>query len=146
MPTAHSLATLGMVKMIVKWYNSQIHKHPYFDSSVQVYTYRFSQHLPNRKDVTKHFWILSALSIFAVFSVAVLSRSELRLSGEVMGAVDDGDLARLFEFHNCTTVTRVRRLSTTRLYHVDCHPYDYLVESVKKDEEWVVVGVEKIRD
>jgi len=96
--------------------------------------------------MVKHFWAMAALSVLAIFCIAVLSRSELRLSGEVLGAGDGVDLARIFELNDCTRVTRVRGLQTVRLYHLDCTPYDYLVESIKEGEDWVVVSVEKIRD
>jgi len=95
--------------------------------------------------MVKHFWAMAALSVAVIFSMAVLSRSELRLSGEVLGAGDGNDLARIFEISDCSRVTRIRRLQTVRLYHLDCNPHDYLVESIKEGEDWVVVSVEKLR-
>lgn len=94
----------------------------------------------------KQFWGIAALSVVVIFSLAVLSRSEIRLSGEVLGAGDGADLARIMELNDCDNVTRIRRLQTVRLYHLDCDPHDYLVESEKEGEDWVIVSVERLRE
>jgi len=89
---------------------------------------------------------LSVLSIAFIFVIALLSRSELRLSGEVLGAGDAGDLKRLFELRDCTRIESVRKTDTERLYVLSCHPHDYLVESVNEGGEWKVQKVEKMRE
>lgn len=94
----------------------------------------------------KQFTFLSLFSIACVFTIALLSRAELRLSGEVLGAGDGGDLKRLFELRDCSSVDLVRETGDLRLHIVSCHPYDYLVESTKSNDAWEVTKVEKMRE
>lgn len=103
------------------------------------------KHLPHRV-LRKQFTALSLFSIACVFTIALLSRAELRLSGEVLGAGDGNDLKRLFELRDCSSVDLIRETEELRLHIVSCHPYDYLVESVKNGGEWEVMKVEKVRE
>lgn len=103
------------------------------------------KHMPHRI-LRKQFTFLSLFSIACVFTIALLSRAELRLSGEVLGAGDGNDLKRLFELRDCSAVDLVRETSDLRLHVVSCDPYDYLVESKMQDGSWEVVSVEKVRE
>lgn len=103
------------------------------------------KHIPHRI-LRKQFAFLSLFSIACVFTIALLSRSELRLSGEVLGAGDGGDLKRLFELRDCMTVDLVRETPDLRLHIVSCDPYDYLVESKVDEGSWEIVSVEKVRE
>jgi len=89
---------------------------------------------------------VSLLSVASVFVIALLSRSELRLSGEVLGAGDSDDLARLFELRDCTRVENVRSTQDVRLHLLTCDPYDYLVESKNVEGLWEVIKVERVHE
>ena len=93
-----------------------------------------------------HFWGLSALSIAVVFSIAVLSRAELRLSGELFAAGDGQDLAMLMVLHPDATVELIRETVTLKLYILHSKNQEHLVEVVEEDGEWVVKSVEKLRE
>ena len=103
------------------------------------------KHIPYRILRTQ-FTLLSLFSVACVFTIALLSRAELRLSGEVLGAGDGNDLKRLFELRDCTAVDLVRETPELRLHIVSCDPYDYLVESKIQEGAWEVVSVEKMRE
>ena len=105
-----------------------------------------SRHIPAQKALRMQIVGISLLSIASVFVIALLSRSELRLSGEVLGAGDSGDLARLFMLRDCTRVESMRNTNTLRLHLLTCDPYDYLVESKNIDGLWEVIKVEKVHD
>ncbi len=106
---------------------------------------RKPKHMPHRI-LRKHFTFLSLFSIACVFTIALLSRAELRLSGEVLGAGDGGDLKRLFELRDCSSVDLVRETPELRLHMISCEPFDYLVESKIEEGSWEVVSVEKVRE
>ena len=93
-----------------------------------------------------HFWGLSALSIAVVFSIALLSRAELRLSGELLAAGDGQDLAMLMKLHPEATVELIRELPDLKLYILHTRNGQHLVEVVKQEGEWVVKSVEKLRE
>ena len=93
-----------------------------------------------------HFWGLSALSIAVVFSIAVLSRAELRLSGELFAAGDGQDLAMLMALHPEAEVELVRETHDLKLYILHMKNRQYLVEVVKEEDRWVVASVEKLRE
>ena len=103
------------------------------------------KHIPHRI-LRKQFTLLSLFYVACVFTIALLSRAELRLSGEVLGAGDGNDLKRLFELRDCTAVDLVRETPELRLHIVSCDPYEYLVESVRNGQEWNVQKVEKLRE
>lgn len=103
-----------------------------------------SRHLPNYVLIRWHFFGLCVLSLVCVFVIALLTRAELRLSGRVLGAGDGGDLAKIFELHDCSDVDKVQDDGETRLHVVSCEPYDYLVTSERQGVEWGVVGVERL--
>ncbi len=103
-----------------------------------------SRHLPNYILIRWHFFGLCVLSLVCVFVIALLTRAELRLSGRVLGAGDSGDLAKIFELHDCSSVDKVQDDEETRLHVVSCEPYDYLVTSEMGDGEWEVKGVERL--
>jgi len=103
-----------------------------------------SRHHHSRVHTRRHFVGLTLLSVACVFVVAVLIRAELRLSGEVLGAGGGGDLAQMFELHDCTSVNRLRHDDTTKLYTLYCESYDFLVESQLREGEWEVVRVERL--
>lgn len=108
--------------------------------------YTHSTHIPARKALRLQLLSISFLSVVSVFVIALLSRSELRLSGEVLGAGDGGDLARLFALRDCTKVENLRSTEEERFYLLTCDPYDYLVESKKVNNEWEVTKVERVHD
>lgn len=89
---------------------------------------------------------VSFLSLASVFTIAMLTRAELRLSGEVLGAGDADDLSRIFALHDCVDVQNVRQNDDVRLYLIDCTPYDYLVESTHEKGEWEIKKVERVRE
>ncbi|HLC75662.1 MAG TPA: hypothetical protein VJB82_00885 [Candidatus Peribacterales bacterium] len=109
-------------------------------------TNKRSKHIPARKAIRLQFLGISLLSVAAVFVIALLSRSELRLSGEVLGAGDSSDLARLFMLRDCTRVERIQSTEESRFHILTCAPYDYLVESKPVDGVWEVTKIERVHD
>lgn len=95
-----------------------------------------------------HFWGLSALSVVMVFSLALLSRAELRLSGEILAAGDGDDLAILMELHPEATVELIRedKAKGLRLYILKSKNQQHLVEVIWDGEQWVVADIEKLRE
>jgi hypothetical protein len=107
---------------------------------------RFSKHQKNKRAVAFHFMALSALSIAAVFTIAVLSRAELRLSGEILAAGDGKDLAILSKLQAFDSVEMIREEDDLRLYILGGDLHDYLVEVTLQEGEWEVSSVEKMHD
>ena len=101
----------------------------------------------------RHFWALSALSIVLVFCIALLSRAELRLSGELLAAGTGDDLSLLMELQPEATVELIRETENLRLYILKTREQQYLIEVVKNEEEfleedqdeWVIKSVEVLR-
>jgi hypothetical protein len=102
----------------------------------------FSTHLKNRKHMELHFWAVALLSVLAVFCIAVLSRAELRLSGELLAAGDGTDLAILSDMGSFTEVELVRETEDTKLYLLTGEGQSYLAHIKKVDGEWEVEKVE----
>lgn len=96
------------------------------------------------QNARKHFAWISLLSLTCVFVLAMLSRAELRLSGEVLGAGGGDDLARMFALNGCSSVERLRSTAEVRLHLVHCKQYDYVVESTQEDGEWEIRSIEKV--
>lgn len=102
----------------------------------------------------RHFWELSVLSVFVVFCIAMLSRAELRLSGELLAAGSDDDLALIMELQPEATVELIRETESLRLYILKTREQQHLIEVVRNEEEfleedqdeWVIKGVEVLRN
>ena len=102
---------------------------------------------------SRHFWVLSALSIVLVFCVALLSRAQLRLSGELLAAGSGDDLVLLMDLQPTATVELIRETESLRLYILKSREQQYLIEVVKNEEEflegeqdeWVIKSVEVLR-
>ena len=95
----------------------------------------------------RHFWALSALSVVLVFCVALLSRAELRLSGELLAAGSGDDLVLLMDLQPEATVELIRETENLRLYILKSPEQQHLIEVVKNedDDEWVIESVEVLR-
>ena len=110
-----------------------------------MHKYRFSQHLQNRKHIVRHFWGMVIVSILVVFGIAILSRAELRLSGELLAAGDSSDLVILTKMEAYSDVTLVRETDDLRLYLLKGEDHDFLAHVLLTEGEWVVDKVEKVR-
>jgi len=86
------------------------------------------------------------LSTIAVFCIAVLSRAELRLSGELLAAGDGTDLSILYEMGSFTEVELIRETEDAKLYLLTGGNKNYLAHTVLKDDEWVIDKVEVLHD
>lgn len=97
------------------------------------------------KQFEPHFWGMTLLSVIAVFVIALLSRAELRLSGELLAAGDSSDLAILSEMQAFDEVRLVREQEDLLLYVLSQDEEEkYLVTIIKVDGEWEVDKVEKL--
>jgi Co/Zn/Cd efflux system component len=110
-----------------------------------MYKYRFSHHLPNRTAIAKHFVAMALLSVGLLTIIAVLSRSELRLSGELLAAGNGDNLLILTKMNAYNTVERVRQTEDIKLYLLTGGENTYLVHVKLIEGEWVVEKVEKMR-
>lgn len=92
----------------------------------------------------RHFWGMVAVSVIVVFGIAILSRAELRLSGELLAAGNSSDLAILTKMNAYSDVTLVRETENLRLYLLQGDEHDFLAHVVLGEEgEWVVDKIEK---
>ena len=83
--------------------------------------------------------------MIAVFVIALLSRAELKLSGEILAAGDGGDIAILSEMQAFDEVQVVRETDEVKLYILKKDGYEkYLVTSSMSKDGWVVDKVEKL--
>ena len=97
------------------------------------------------KQFEPHFWGMVALSTFAVLVIALLSRAELRLSGELLAAGSGDDLSILSEMQAFDEVQLVREREDFKLYVLRLkNKEEYLVTVVKSDDKWIVNKVEQL--
>ena len=99
--------------------------------------------LPMRQQL--QFWGLSLLSLAAIFTIAMLSRAELRLSGQIFAANGD-DLAVMERLQSFESVELIRETLLKRLYIVKRGAYQYLVHVTRESPEnlWEVQKVERL--
>lgn len=109
-------------------------------------TNTFSRHPRNRRHIELHFWGVVLLSVVAIFCIAVLSRAELRLSGELLAAGDGTDLSILSDMESFTEVELVRETEDLKLYLLSGDDQSYLAHVVLEDGEWEVEMVEVVHD
>jgi hypothetical protein len=107
----------------------------------------FGTYPPHRASIGQSLWqflLLVFLSLLVVVGLALLSRAELRLSGETFAA-DEGDLQRMFLFGR-PEVELVQETEDVKLYLVTSQGRQYLVEFGREEEEgWVFREMEKVR-
>lgn len=108
-----------------------------------MYTYK-SRHYPLKKHLDRHFILIGAISVVAVFMIALLSRAELRLAGELVAAGDEQDLVTLTKMGSYDSVELVRETDSLKLYILHSKKNDFLVEVILEDGVWVVGAVEKL--
>ncbi len=91
------------------------------------------------------FFGLSALSLVVVFVIAVLSRAELRLSGEIFAA-DGSDVAVMEKLAPFESVELVRETKVLRLYILRRGKFQYLAHVTRESEEgeWELSKMERL--
>jgi|GEM_PF-1963089 hypothetical protein len=105
---------------------------------------RYSGHRYHKK-FEHHFCAVAAISVLLVFTIALLSRAELKLSGELLAAGDGGDIAILSEMQAFDEVQVVRETDEVKLYVLKKNKEEkYLVTALKAEGEWIVDKVEKL--
>jgi len=92
--------------------------------------------------MVKHFAAMVILSAVVLSALAVLSRSELRLSGELLAAGDGDDLVMLTKMDVYEEVELVRQTENLKLYLLTGEENKYLAHVKLIDGEWVVEKVE----
>jgi len=97
-----------------------------------------------KRTIAIQFFSLSVLSLAFVAGIATLSKAQLKLSGELVGAAGD-DLALLDELQAYEEVELVRETETLKLYVLTRGDEQFLAEVVKEDGVWKVESVEKLR-
>lgn len=99
--------------------------------------------LPLRQQL--QFFGLFILSLVAVFVIAMLSRAELRLSGQILAA-DGDDLAVMEELAPFETVELVRETKVLRLYVLTRGDFQYLAHVTRESEEgeWELKKMERL--
>ena len=118
--------------------------------TVKCYTkemaHRYGKYPRHRKYPPKlllQFLGLSLLSLTSVYTIALLSRAELRLSGDVLAA-DPRELGVLEDLQPFDRVEIIRRQPALRLYLLTRGDQQYVAHIVKEGEEWKVEKVEKV--
>ena len=112
-----------------------------------MHTKRFGRYPRHRKLPLRaqlQFLGLSLLSLVAIFLLALLSRAELRLSGDTFAA-DGRELSIMDQLRPFESTELVRETPNLRLYVLKRGQEQYLVE-VKKSAggEWEITSVEKL--
>ena len=92
----------------------------------------------------RNFTSLALLSLAFVSGVAVLSRAELRLSGEILAANPD-ELQFLFNLDPPPTVERIANREEVKLYLLTQEEKQHLVHVEPVEGEWKITKVEKVR-
>ena len=93
---------------------------------------------------SKHLGVLLSISFFVIFSIALLSRAELRLSGNILA--EETSLEVLTKFGDIYEVELIEGTVDKRLYVLKGGEYDYLAEVVRTDGVWEVESVERLND
>lgn len=106
---------------------------------------RYPRHRKHPWYLKRQFLGLSFLSLALIFTVALLSRAELRLSGHTLAA-DGHELAVMDELHPFESVELVRERAELRLYLLRRDDEQFLVHVVKSDGEWEIEKVERVHD
>ncbi len=96
--------------------------------------------------VKRQFLGLSALSLALIFTVALLSRAELRLSGHTLAAADGHELAVMDELQSFESVELVRERADLRMYLLKRDEEQFLVHAKKVDGEWTIEKVERVHN
>lgn len=112
-----------------------------------MHTKRFGRYPRHRRIPLRRQWQflgLSFLSCIAVFVIAMLSRAELRLSGNTLAANGD-DLAIMEQLQPFKAVELIRQTPELRLYLLTRDDQHYLAH-VKKDANgaWEIAKVERV--
>ena len=94
----------------------------------------------------RQFLGLSALSLALIFTVALLSRAELRLSGHTLAAADGHELAVMDELQSFESVELVRERADLRMYLLKRDEEQFLVHAKKVDGEWTIEKVERVHN
>jgi len=94
--------------------------------------------------MVKHFAAMVLLSAVVLSGLAILSRSELRLSGELLAAGDGDDLVMLTKMEVYEEVELVRQTEDLKLYLLTGEENQYLAHVKLIDGEWVVEKVEML--
>jgi len=105
---------------------------------------RYPRHRKHPWYIKRQFLGLSFLSLALIFTVALLSRAELRLSGHTLAATDGHELAVMDELHSFESVELVRERADLRLYLLKRGDEQFLVHVVKADGEWTIEKVERV--
>jgi len=105
---------------------------------------KYPRHRKNPWYVKRQFIGLSALSLSMVFLIALLSRAELRLSGETL-ASDGHELAVMDQLRPFESVELMRERPDLRLYLLKRDDEEFLAHVRKsEDGEWNVDKIERI--
>ena len=106
-------------------------------------TYPRHRKLPLRQQL--QFFELSVLSLVVVFVIAMLSRAELRLSGEIFAA-DGSDVAVMEKLSPFESVELIRETNVLRLYILRRGDFQYLAHVMRESEEkeWEMTKMERL--
>lgn len=105
---------------------------------------RYPRHrrLPLRQQL--QFLGLSALSLAAVFTIAMLSRAELRLSGDTLAA-DGRELAVFEELRPFSHIELIRETPELRLYLLRRSDQEYLAHVERQEDgTWEIEKLERV--